>query len=213
MLTLTRQGRAPDMNRISNAVSRPGIDPRIWAAKAVVLAVVVDPEAGYFADIMIVPDEIPATAAIAPGYAGNGFGFFLPVEVDDMVIVVAPNGDPDAGLVIVARNWDRADPPPADVAEHPTDLLLQAKEGKTIRLVTTGAGHVVIDARGSGEVRLGGEEDLKRAAREGDTIKISGANLTALQTKLDARYSLGGGAPLTAIHGVIDSGSDKVKLK
>ena len=62
-------------------------------------------------------------------------------------------------------------------------------------------------------VKLGTEKDadLKRAAREGDTITISSADLTALQTNLDGRYALGPSAPLTSVAGVINSGSDKVK--
>jgi len=127
--------------------------------------------------------------------------------------VVAPHGEPDAGLVAIARPWDAGTPPPAEIASHPLDLLLLVESGRTIRIATQGAGNAVIDARGTGQVQLGGESGLSNCARQGDSV---GVTLSTLQTSLDARYMLNPGPPVplaSPVTGTITSGSTKVQVK
>lgn len=166
MLKKTRVTGAMDMGRLGAAMARPGMDTRIWSSLAVVTDFNVDPEHGPLADIVLVPSGDEETARIGPIYAGNGFGFYLPLEVDDEVLVVAPSGEPDAGLVIVARLWSKADPPPASAANKPADIILFAKAGA----------HVHIAASGAGEVHLG-EVDAPHPACRGDNLRSTLNNL------------------------------------
>lgn len=201
-----------DVNRMSEAVSRPGIDPRLWVSLAIVTEVFVDADHGHFVQVLCVPSQAVHPARVGTLYSGNGFGLYLPLEVDDEVVVVAPDGDPAAGLVVIPRLWSGGDPPPEEAATKPTDLLLLAKAGATVRIATAGDGDVVIEARGSGVVKLGGESGLSDAARNGDSIEVT---LSTLQSSLDARYvTLGGSPPLVLpVTGNITSGSEKVKVK
>jgi len=146
--------RTPDVVRMSEALSRPGIDPRIWAAEALVRAVHVDPEHGVLVDVTILPDGIEETARLAPIYAGSGWGLHLPVKVDDTVLVVAPHGNSDYGLEVVARRWEKADPPPASVAQYPDDVVLHVEPGRSLRVVVTGAG--VVEFGGAGLTPMDG---------------------------------------------------------
>jgi len=172
MLTKTRISRTSDIGRMGEAMARPGMDTRIWASLAIITKVKVDPVHGVLADVKLLPSEIEETARVSTLYAGNGFGLYLPVEVDDEVMVVAPSGDPDAGLVVVPRLWSAADPPPADAANKPTDLLLLAKTGATVRVATLGGGNIVLEPRGSGEVLLGAEDAGHQSCR-GDSLQAT----------------------------------------
>lgn len=156
-LTSTRVATVPDVQRMSKAFERPGIDTRVWAWRAIVTKIVIDRDHGVLLDVTLLPDEIEETAKLAPMYAGAGFGFYLPVRLDDEVVVISPMGSPDHGLEAYPRVWDGADPPPQDVVDNPEDVLLHIRPGKNLRIVTEGEGKVVIDARGDGVVELGDE--------------------------------------------------------
>lgn len=142
---------------MGKALSHPGIDPRIWACEAVVTAKKVTSD-GFFVDVHLMPDKIDETARVGTVYAGNGFGFYFPIEVDDTVLVIAPCGDPDMGLIAVPRFWSQADPPPAKAISDPEDVVLEVKAGRTLRIRTTGAGSIALHPVDSGQVYLG--EDL-----------------------------------------------------
>ncbi len=175
MLSHTRVSTSPDIARMAAALSRPGIDPRTWCSLAVVDAVSFEAEHGYLVDVMLIGSDGAGAiypARVAAAYAGPGFGFFLPLEVDDEVVVVFSGGDPAAGLLIVGRTHDAGTPPPAEVADHQTDLLLLAKEGATVRIATQGGGNVIIEPRGSGEVHLGAE-DAEHRVIQGDVFDSS----------------------------------------
>ena len=145
-----------DMGRLSQAVSRPGIDPRTWVSLAIVNSVVVDPEEGVFCGITLMPSEIEETARLGAAYAGNGFGFYAPPKVDDEVMVCAPSGDPSQGLVITGRLWSPSDVPPTEASSHPQDVLLKVEEGQTLRLKVSGGGKVYLgDDAGTQPVALG----------------------------------------------------------
>ena len=163
-----------DMGRLSQAVSRPGIDPRTWVSLAIVNSVVVDPVEGVFCGITLMPSEIEETARLGAAYAGNGFGFYAPPRVDDEVMVCAPSGDPSQGLVITGRLWSPSDVPPAEASSHPQDVLLKVEEGQTLRMLVSGGGKVI----------MGDEASAKGVARLDDTtangtFSITGAGLVA----------------------------------
>jgi hypothetical protein len=143
--------RGIDIQRISMAVERPGIDPRVWCSLAIVTDFHVDPDVGPLADVELIPDETPHTARLGTLYSGNGFGFYAPVEVDDEVLVVAPSGHPDNGLVIVARMHSASDPPPAQASSNPSDVLLHVEADNDLRIVVTGDGTVRIGSPSAAE--------------------------------------------------------------
>ena len=143
--------RGLDLQRISAAVERPGIDPRVWASLAVVTDFRVDPEVGPLADVVTLPDNDEHTARLGTVYSGVGWGLYAPVAVDDEVLVVAPSGHPDNGLVIVARMHSASDPPPAEAVDNPGDVVLHVEDGANLRLVTSGTGVIRIGAPDAAE--------------------------------------------------------------
>jgi len=113
---------------------------------------------------MCLSSKIEETARLVAPYNGSGYGLHLPVLVDDEVLVLAPMGEPDYGLIALPTSWDEADPPPQDVVDNPTDVVLVVKKDTSIRIVLEGSGNAVIEPRGSGIVKLGGESGLESAA-------------------------------------------------
>jgi uncharacterized protein involved in type VI secretion and phage assembly len=208
MLKKTRVTTSMDTARVANALRTPGIDPRVWAAVATVKAIHVDAE-GVWLKVVYTISGLQETARWASPYAGPGYGLYLPLEIDDEVLVIAPEGDPDMGLLAMPKAWDRGTPPPAELASRPTDGLLIMKEGATLRIVVQGAGDVVIDPRGSGKVYLGGEGGTSPVARVGDTIEITQDQLTA------ATAQAGGNAVSVAapLQGTITTGASKTEAK
>lgn len=145
-----------DHAKIAEALQRPGIDSRSFVSLAIVTAISIE-ENGVIADVTLLPSQIEEHATLAPEYAGSGYGFYFPLEVDQMVIVEAPEGDPAHGLRITARSWDQGEPPPPDVKANPTDVLMFVKKDATCRLLVSGSGNLVVAARGTGKVVLGDE--------------------------------------------------------
>lgn len=189
----SRVARSPDMQRMGEALGRPGIDPRLWVSLAVVEKVVIDPDHGVLVDVLLLPSQLHETARVATLYAGSGFGLYLPLEVDDEVVVVAPSGEPDQGLVVMPRLWSQADPPPPDAATHSSDLLLVAKTGATVRVVTGGGGSIILDPRGSGEVLLGDGAASHPTCR-GDALQAS-VNAIAAALRRHVHQSTAVGLP------------------
>lgn len=221
----SRIGTTPDVARLSEAVSRPGIDPRAWVEPAVIdgesFVDLRDGKQGIFVNVYILRTGTTIPARLGALYAGNGFGFYLPVEDGDEVQVLVPNGETDEGPVVLPRLWSASDPPPAELKTGPAadrgpataDLLLLAKAGATIRIAAQGEGNAVLEARGTGKVFLGGETGTLPAARQTDPVSV---NLVELQAALDARYVLIAGTPVpitTPVTGTITSGSSKVEVK
>jgi len=158
MLKKTRVSSTPDFGRIANAVSRPGIDPRIWASLAVVRAVTVDPAEGVFADVTLLPSQLESTARLGTEYAGSGFGAYFPLRVGDEVVVSLPSGDPAEGMVISKRVWSPSDPPPQDAINHPADVALTVQPGQSMRFLLSDGGTFAVTAPTTnvvGDVNLG----------------------------------------------------------
>jgi hypothetical protein len=176
-----------DTRKIAEAVSYPGIDPRSHFGQAIVTAVSAD---GLYCDIHIIPQQIDETATVMPIYGGPGWGFYLPVYVGQLVMIATPDGDYAHGNRIIGAAWDAGDPPPPEVAEHPSDVLLRVQDGKTVRMVVSGGGNAVIEVRGDGKVLLGDETATAGVARLGDPVGLSETGAAALQLTLDARYAI-----------------------
>ena len=222
-----------DVNALSRAVRRPGIDPRSWCSIAIVQSLVVDPTEGAFCDVLLFPSNRRETARLGAAYAGSGWGIYAPPMVDDEVLVVAPSGDPAQGLVIVSRLWSAADVPPAQASQQPEDVVISVRPGKTIRVLAQGGGDVVL-ASETGKVKLGDESATRGVARlddlvDGGTLVLavapapppttgvamtltftspSGTTSTATVVLAGAISGTGGGT--LTMSGQIDSASDKV---
>ncbi len=165
---IRRTGRRVDLGKLSSAVSRPGIDPRCWVTLAQVTDVGFDAAEGFYVDVEFLPTGEQQCCLLGSQYAGEGYGQAALPQVDDVVVVVVPNGDQSAGPVVIARLWNAADTPPADGSSgtNPTeDYLLRIRAGTNytlrasgaggVSVITEGAGDVVIAADGAGKVKLG----------------------------------------------------------
>ena len=182
MLKLTRVSGTLDTTRVANAVSRPGIDPRIWVSYAIVNAIALDPDNGLICDITLMPNGGQFSARVGVEYAGNGFGDHSPLAVDDEVLVESIMGDPDHGYVITRRIHSPSDPPSQVVIDNPADRIIVVKADSNLRLVVQGAGNVVIDVQGTGKVQLGGTDvtTLSPALTQNDGLDFQGALATAI---------------------------------
>lgn len=175
MLSHTRVSGLPDPVRIARAVAAPGIDPRPWQSYAVVDAVGIDSE-GVFVDLTLLPSEHPATARVGADYAGPGYGSFMPIGVDDEVLVAAPDGDPQHGMVVVRRMFSASDNLPQAAIDNPNDLVLVVKPKQSYRIVVSDGGKLILGAelatdaavlgttyRSAEDVRFGAMDTLAEA--------------------------------------------------
>jgi hypothetical protein len=67
---------------------------------------------GVFVSVYLMPSGHTDTARLGSLHAGVGVGLMCPIRDGDEVLVEAPSGDPDEGLVIVAKLWSPSDPQP-----------------------------------------------------------------------------------------------------
>lgn len=130
-----------DVARHSEAVSRPGIDPRTWSTLAIVTAVNVT-ATGVFCDITTITG-IEETATYCPPYAGPSYGLHLPMIANgDFVLVEFPEGDFSAGGRITGRTWDGGHPVPDAVVQNPNDVVLVVQPDQWLRLLVSGQGKI-----------------------------------------------------------------------
>jgi len=203
-----------DTSRLSEAVSRPGIDPRIWISYAVLISepvIVTDAnEQDIIADIMLLPSGTVETARVGAAYAGDGFGLYAPLHIDDEVLVMAPSGDPDQGLVITQRLWSPAAVPPQEVQAHPQDWTLVLEPGINMRLAVKGAGNVYVTAD-SGKVVLGSESASTAVNLVGDSVAATTAFATWGNSIVTAFNGLGVTIPaMPTPIGTTQGGASKV---
>jgi hypothetical protein len=171
------------MGRIANAVSKPGIDPRVWVSYGVVTAFNVDPDHGVFADVTLHPSEEKVTARVCPLAAGGGWGIYAPLRVDDEVIVANPNGDGGDGPVVFARPWSPADLPPQEAVDNPDDMLIRVEDGRVLRVVTSGGGNIVLDVgTGAGIVQIGSGTTSDKVLLGSTYVSAMSSLLTTLAT-------------------------------
>lgn len=129
-----------DTGSMGRGVSYPGIDPRLWVSLAVVTELGVDPANGVYADVQLIPSGDQQTCRIGSSYTGPGYGAWLPLAQNDLVVVLFPRGDAAEGPVIVARLWSGSDPPPPELAtangdDPPTQPVIVVGEGQTVRVI------------------------------------------------------------------------------
>lgn len=180
-----------DTSRAGEALSRPGMDPRPWASLAVVTAVNVT-DGGTICDVTTLTG-IEETASYTPVYGGSGYGLSAPIEVGSMVLISIPEGEFATGARVIAHVWDHGSPPPALAVEHPEDMVLVVRPGKSLRILVAGGGNVVIAKADDGTILLGAESASRGVARINDEIGLS---WDRIQTILDSRYAQTG-APVS----------------
>lgn len=206
--------RHVDTGRLRSLISGPGIDTRYHIVEAVVDKVTVDPNEGVFCDISILPFEQPETAFLGVPYAGGGFGFYFPVEVDDIVLVAIPDGDPGAGPVIVSRMWSAADKPFTELQgtadpDNPgqynpsSDVVLKTKSGANYKTIVSGGGDASIAVSGGGDVEITAAGTSVVKLQDANQAFVRGNDFdTAIDNYVDAvqSYSVAVGAMVTAIN-------------
>lgn len=174
--------RSGDLGQAARGLSRPGIDPRDWTATAIVQEVIVDEDGltGVYLDVLVQPGG-PGDPGLSDDedgwscrvkwtclYAGDGFGMYFPVQVNDQVRVHFPDGNPDGPNVTASSILhNEEDKLPSQVAGDPD----------TIWLITKSDTHFKILAQGDGEVFV----EAKNVRIKGSVLTILGdtANLTA----------------------------------
>jgi hypothetical protein len=186
--------RGPDAARLSALVARPGIDPRVWLTYARVVQLGYDQNEGIFADVQYLPSGEEDTAFVGTPYAGDGFGMWAPLAVDDIVLVAVPEGDSNTGPTIIARGWNGADKPHAnfkaeeqqDGSDVPADdFVLRARPEKKVIVRTSSGGAVVIEVEGDGPctIRTKGAGEVRIEAEGDGEINLEGKGAGAVRMK------------------------------
>jgi hypothetical protein len=187
MLKHSRVSRAIDVNRLAQAVSRPGIDPRTWYSIAYAVDESVISKKGQFVDVLLSPSLTPVTCYVPADYAGNGFGSYRKVHKDDELLIGIPDGDSNNGGVVEERMWSEIDPPPAEAIANPDDIIDRIEDAKHYRLITAKGGKTYLKSDDkvifdSPKVQLGGE-DPSDAIIRGTAFRQAESTLdTAWQT-------------------------------
>lgn len=201
-----------DVIKSGLALSFPGIDPRVHIALAIVTAVKVSAE-GVKADVRMVPSQCEETVMVGPCGANGGSGLYIPITIGQVVIVAFPHGNADCGGQIIGSTWDTGDPPPSTAIENPDDVALVAPGGRTVRIVTTTSGEIVLESDGS--TRLGSEGATLGVARRTDSVEVTIPGLLpivpnpAFPAPGEPQFFLSL-LPIT-LTGTITSASDKVR--
>lgn len=194
----TNIGRRIDAQRLSSLVTRPGVDPRVWVSLCAVQTVNVS-TAGIFVDVYILStgslDDEGNTVAqtetvrVSADYVGSNFGSYSPLQTDDEVLVVWPDGNPDHGGVLIARLYSAADPPSSEAIANTSDPSIVVNSGKTLRIVNRSGGKTAIN---SDSVRLG-DENATEAVMLGTSYRTAQAVLNNL---VGTQLTLAGNDPI-----------------
>lgn len=175
-----------DHRTLGEAFSYPGIDPRMWVSFATVdddvdgddgKAIQFDEEDGQvYVNVTLKPSLVPARARLGMLCSGNGEGAYFPLMPGDEVLAVLPEGDPRAGVVVVARLANFYDPIPREsvggkdptlnaLAFVRTRAALTIESGATIMLRSATAGAFLqLDAKGGITLRDGAKGVLQMNA-------------------------------------------------
>ena len=149
-----------DVGSLSVAVSRPGIDPRIWLCYAEVTALGYDKDVGIFADIQL-QDGTYETALVGAPYTADEAGLFCPLAVGDSVLVAMAMGDPNHGPVIISQVWNKQQKPAPEMSltgdgkgDEPTQNVVWRIRQKNKLQIFTKDGALELTAEGSGGVTI-----------------------------------------------------------
>lgn len=153
-----------DMAALSAMAARPGVDPRVWICEGYVKDLGYDPQHGVFADVFLHPAGPEVCCLVSSPYAGDGFGDHCPLKVKDTVLVAIPMGDAARGPWVIGRSWNSGDRPPPeaksalDPREPSDERVIVVEANQNCRIVVSGTGNVIVEARGLGKVKLGADE-------------------------------------------------------
>ena len=192
--------RRGDVRRMAEAISAPGIDPRMWCTYATVDddpdAIAIE-EGGVFIDVHTQPGNRPLTCRYAGVYAAPGGAIFFPIRRGDEVLVFITNGDENEGPVAYPRMHN-------DIDRFPLTVNGREVDG-TFPFVKLEQGDWELEVAGT--IRMQGS-DAREAARKGDPVRVTvpiGTFLTAAQNGVL-------NATPVDIDGEITGGSVKVKI-
>ena len=103
------------MRSLGEALSHPGIDPRIWVSLATVddEEVVWDQDLGALIPITEQPSGVQTYAVLGQSVAGNQEGQGSPFVAGDLLLVANPDGSEKADTVVICRLSSDLNPPPA----------------------------------------------------------------------------------------------------
>jgi hypothetical protein len=117
-----------DLDEMSRALERPGIDPRIWVSYGIVnreqddqKSVEFSADFGPLVWVILQPHNQLVCCRVASGVAGNGEGEWHPFMSADEVLVAIPEGDTRTMPVIVGRLNNSFDKFPENVGVQTTD--------------------------------------------------------------------------------------------
>lgn len=206
MLRRSRVGSSMDTSRLSNAVSRPGIDPRLNISLAYALDdSSVDKAHGHFVEVQLLPSEVEVTCRVPPQYAGDTFGEHKGlIYKDDELVIGIPDGDPAAGCFVLARPMSAVAKPSALAVSNPKDHITSLKKDLNYWVEVLGKGSFNIR---SPQVRIG-DENATEQLMLGTTYRDKESSLhSTLEAQLAtlagfitvAGASLTAGGPLTLL--------------
>jgi hypothetical protein len=115
---------------------------------------------------------VKETATVGTLYGGSLFGSFLPLDTNSNVIVVAPDGDPNQGLVIVAVLHSASHKPPV-VDDPAKEVMFCTKPEVGYTLTTDGGGPIKVLSKGSGNVTVK-SQDGNLLLQEGNQAYVRG---------------------------------------
>jgi hypothetical protein len=191
-----------DVGRLSAAVSRPGIDPRLWLTLATVKDVAYDAEFGMYADVQFLPEGDFQTCYIGSEYAGDDFGMFFPPKVDDIVLVAVPEGQPGNGCVLIKRLWHATAKPPAEMGDSTTpeetdassDPVLVVEANRTLKIIARGGANVRLEVADAGKVQI--------AATGAAQIEVTGESAIIVNSP-DVRIGDTAGNPIARVGDIV----------
>ena len=152
-----------------------------------------DPEHGIFADVTFIPSEIQETVLVGSGYAGDGFGVWAPLAVDDMVLVAVPGGDSNDGAVIISRLWTGLEKPPA-LAQGTT-----SSQG-----MPDPSGHLSVRVEPGKKLQVQTHEGAIEVTAENGAIKITATEGANIELKVtNGKITLGGDGLTPLLDGAV----------
>lgn len=177
-----RQKGKIDFNRLAKAVGTPGIDPRTWVSYGIVCTITddgepnfTDPNAifvapdGVWADVLLVPVEVPVTARVQLGVGGTKAQINAPISPGDRVLVALPEGLMSDALVIVAIMNNQAAQLGLDSGGTPqfkNDRLSIFASGIPVEVMTKDGAVLRLEADGAASLSVPGSKKLQLGATD-----------------------------------------------
>ncbi len=176
-----------DLNLLSEALARPGMDPRVWVSYGLVAPETADHKSVEFDApwgptvwVVLQPHRQIVACRVAGHVAGNGEGEWAPFLAGDEVLVVVPEGDTRAVPVIVGRLNNELDVFPEYVAGQKTDSNLFSFRRQLGSYLIEGDSAIILRSAGTGAM-IGIDETGNLTLRNGDgTVFKLGATGSAM---------------------------------